>query len=138
MDIEKLLFLIIAIALSVFSMYRKSKKQKQQQQQSIPKREKFDYDFPQQQDPYTPPEPVVIFEQFDIPESQPNYEIYTKKSKKKQKLQNIKAVNFQAENLKNISQDADLENDILLLEDFEGTEIQKAFLYSEIFKNAKN
>jgi hypothetical protein len=55
--------------------------------------------------------------------------------KKKKKHQNNNLANFQAESANNIMQETDLENNILLLGDFEGTEIQKAFLYSEIFKS---
>jgi hypothetical protein len=134
MNLEQIIFLTIAIALSVFSMYRKSKKRKQ----SLPKEEESYHDFPQQQDTSYPPEPVLIFEPFDVPKSPQNFNIHTKKSKKKQKQQNVETVNFQSENSNINLQNADLESDISLLEDFEGKEIQKAFLYREIFKSTKN
>jgi hypothetical protein len=134
MDIEQILFIVIALALSIFSMYRKSKKRKQ----VIPKEEESYHDFSQQQDTIYPPEPVLIIEPFDVSKSPQNFNILTKKNKKKQKQQNTEIVKFQAENPNNNLQVTDLESDISLLEDFEGTEIQKAFLYSEIFKSTKN
>jgi len=134
MDIEKLIFLIIAVALSAFSMYRKTKKQKQ----NLLREENSYPDFLQQEDSYNAPEPVVIFDPFEIPNSQQDLNIHSKKNKKQQKQQNIEATDFQKQTSKNILQTTDLENNISLLEDFEGTEVQKAFLYSEIFKNTKN
>jgi len=134
MDIEKILFLVIAIALSVFSMYRKAKKQKQH----LPKEEDTYQDFQEQENPYYTPDPVVIFDPVETPKSQQNLSTHTKTNKKRQKQQNIEIANFQKDISKNIFQNTDFEDNTSLLEDFEGTEIQKAFLYSEIFKNAKN
>jgi len=138
MDIEKILFIVIALALSVFSLYKKSKKQQQQHQEPVSKEEDFEYDFQQQQELYYPSEPILNFEQKDIQKTPQNFNILTKKEKKREKQTNFETFNLQAENAKNILRNDDLERDIILLEDFEGTEIQKAFLYSEIFKNAKN
>jgi len=134
MDIEQILFLIIAIALSLFSMYRKAKKQKQ----SSPKNEEVYDDFYQEKSPYDISEPVVIFEQNSMANLPQNTKISTKKNQKDKYTQNIKTTNLQIENQKNILQNADLENQSELLDDFDGTEIQKAFLYSEIFKNTIN
>jgi hypothetical protein len=135
MDIEKILFIAIALALSAFSMYKKAKKQKESSQK---REEEIYHDFPQETDPYKTSDPVVVFGQYDAMNLPQYSDISTKKNKKKQKTQNIEATSFQVENSKNISQTTDLENNIGLLEDFEGTEIQKAFLFSEIFKSTKN
>ena len=137
MDLKQILFLIIAIGLSVLSMYRKAKKQKQQTHPLPSDEESYD-DFPSQPDFFDSPEPVVIFDPYDVTKSQQNFNINPKKEKKRQKRENIETVNFQVDNSKNNLQNADLESDIILLEDFEGTELQKAFLYSEIFKSVKN
>ena len=137
MDLEQIIFLVIALLLSVFSMYRKSKKR----QQSLPKEEKeveYEPDFPFPPETYYPPESVVIYEQYVPSKLSENENIYTKKNKKEQKSKNLEVINFQTEKSKKILQDADLESNIILLEDFEGTEIQKAFLYSEIFKKPVN
>jgi len=134
MDIEQIIFLIIALALSVFSMYRKSKKKAQ----SIPDKEESFHDFYQPQEAYNPTEPIVIFEPFDEHKLSSNNNIITKKQKKRQKLQNIETIKPNTKISENFPQDIDLENNNLLLEDFDGTEIQKAFLYSEIFKTLKN
>ena len=133
MDTEQIIFLIIALVLTIFSMYRKSKKQKQSSQ----KEEPVYYDFPDD-DLCKTVEPVVIFGQNEVVNVQQNVDIYTKKNKKTLKMPKIEPVNFQNKNPKNILQNVDLENEIVILRDFEGTEIQKAFLYSEIFKNTKN
>jgi len=134
MDLEKLIFLIIAILLSVFSMYRKSRKKAQ----SIPDKEDSFHDFFEPQEVYNPSEPIIIFEQNDESKLTPTNNILTKNQKKKQKPQNIEKVVPNKENSKIILQDADLESNSLLLENFEGTEIQRAFLYSEIFKTLKD
>jgi len=134
MDIEQILFITIAIALSIFSMYRKAKKQKQ----SFLENEESYHDFPQEQNSYETSEPIVIFEQYNAANSPQNDNISTKKNKKNQYSQNTKTTDSKIENPGNILQNIDLENENLLLEDFEGTEIQKAFLYSEIFKSTIN
>jgi hypothetical protein len=134
MDIEQILFIAIAIALSVFSMYKKSKKQKQSPYEN----ETSNHDFSHNEEPYEIPEPVVIFKQYNAPDLLQNSNISTKKNKKSHHTQNKETSNLQRENSKNISQNTDLEKEISLLEDFDGTEIQKAFLYSEIFKNTKS
>jgi type III secretory pathway component EscV len=74
----------------------------------------------------------------NIPDLQENSNIYSKKSKKKQKLPNIENITHPVEKPEVISQNTDLENEINLLEDFEGSDLQKAFLFSEIFKNTNN
>ncbi|MCL2290510.1 MAG: hypothetical protein FWC34_07400 [Bacteroidetes bacterium] len=135
MDIEQILFIAIAVALSAFSMYKKAKKQKESSRERA---EEVYHDFPEVEDPYKTPNPVVTFDPYDAANLPQYSNIPTKKSKKKQKAQNFETINFQAENPKNASQTTDFENNIGLLEDFEGTEIQKAFLFSEIFKNTKN
>jgi len=135
MDIEQILFIAIAVALSAFSMYKKMKKQKE----TSPERTEEIYDdFPQEPDPYKTSNPVVIFGQYDATNLPQYSNIPTKKNQKKQKAQNAETINIQVENSKNTTQSIDLNEDIRLLEDFEGTEIQKAFLFSEIFKNTKN
>jgi len=103
MDLEKLIFIILALVISIFSMFMKAKKQKH-----------------------------------TVSELQENPNITAKIEKKKQKPQKIEKKNPPVDNSKIISQDIDLETEISLLEDFEGTELQKAFLFSEIFKTAKN
>ena len=139
MDFETILFIALALGFSIFSMYVKSKKQKQQQQrQPFPEQEESCYDFPSHPDSLESIDPIVIFEQYDTTKSTENFDIYTKKEKKKQKTQKFSDINFQAKNPKNTLQNTDLEDNISLLEDFEGTEMQKAFLYSEIFKNPKS
>ncbi len=135
MSLEKIIFITLAFALYAFSMYRKAKRQRESAQQ---KEEEVYSDFPQETETYKTSDSVIIFDSYEA-KNLPQYsDISTKKSKKRQKLQNIEVSNFQVENPKNISQTADLENDIALLGDFEGTELQKAFLFSEIFKNTKN
>jgi hypothetical protein len=111
MDKEQILFLVIAIGFSIFSLYMKSKKQKKQE-------------------PYDTAD--------DVTKSPQNEIIFTKKKQNKSKLQNIAPIDISPEASSDISQNTDLESDIELLPDFEGTEIQKAFLYSELFKHAKN
>jgi len=134
MDIEQIIFLIIALLLSVFSMYKKSKKK----QKTVSQKEESYQDFQQPANFYYPQEPVVNLEQSDVSKLLQNFDIHTKKNKKKQKQQNIEPVNIQEKKATIFLQDADSKSDISLLEDFDGTEIQKAFLYSEIFKNTKN
>jgi hypothetical protein len=135
MDTEKIIFLIIAIALSIFSMYRKAKKQKEASRGEY---EESEHDFLQEEEPFEMTEPVVIFKQQAPSDLLQKSNFSAKKAKKQQNSQTIEATNLIVENTKKNLQDIDLENEITLLEDFEGTEIQKAFLYSEIFKNAKN
>ena len=135
MDTEQLIFLAIAVAISVFGMYIKAKKQKQ----SAPERAEEPYhDFPQEEDPYNPLDPVVIFRQYDIKNSPQNADIATKKNKKNQKTQNTATINTPIKKPENISQNVGSENNTILLEEFEGTELQRAFLFSEIFKNTKS
>jgi len=134
MNIEQIIFLALAIGFSIFSMYVKSKKQKR----SSPEREESYHNFPEEPDSYETLDPVVIFEQIDVTNSPQNFNITTKKHKKTQKAQNIKVTNPPIKTSENTLQNTGLENDIVLLENFEGTEIQKAFLFSEIFKKAKN
>jgi len=135
MSTEQIIFLVLALAFSIFSMYMKSKKQKQQ---SSPKTGESYHDFPQEQNSYETLDPVVIFEQFDVTNSPQCFNIATKKNQKAQKTQNVKTTSPQIKTLENVSQSVGLENDNVLLEDFEGTELQRAFLFSEIFKKSKN
>jgi len=134
MSIEQILFIAIALALSAFSMYQKSKKQRQTARENA---EESYHDFSQDPEPYKTFDPVVIFEHYDATNLSQYSNISTKKNKKKQKTQNLEASNFRIENSENTSQSTDSENNIGLLEDFEGTELQKAFLFSEIFRNTK-
>jgi FtsZ-interacting cell division protein ZipA len=134
MDSEKIIFIILALVFSIFSMFMKSKKQKR----SFPEKEQTDTDFPHELDPFTILNSDPIFEQSNVEHVQENYEFYPKKGKKKQKPQNIEKENSQIENSQKNLQNIDLESEISLLEDFEGSELQKAFVLSEIFKNANN
>jgi hypothetical protein len=133
-DIEKILFITIAIGLSIFSMYRKAKKQSK----SSNGNEEVYQDFQEENNYHELTEPMVIFEHIDAEKSQQNFNIPTKKIKKPISSQNIENANIMVENPKTVLQNTDLEIENELLEGFEGTEIQKAFLYSEIFKSAKN
>jgi len=134
MDLEKLVFIILAIALSVFSIYSKSKKQKR----SAPETGESEPDFPYREDLFTPSRQEVIFEEFDVAKLLQSSDIAPKKHKKKQKAQNFEKPDISSDTPKDILQNIDIMNDNELLGDFEGTEIQKAFLYSEIFKSTKN
>ena len=134
MSIEQLLFIAIALALSAFSMYQKSKKQKQTSRENA---EEPYHDFPQEPEGYKTFDPVVIFERHDATNLPQYSNISTKKNKKRQKAQNLETSNFQIESPQNTSQHTDSENNVRLLEDFGGTELQKAFLFSEIFRNTK-
>jgi len=137
MDTEKLIFIALALVFTIISMFVKSKKQKQ----SLSQDEKMDYDFHQESDQFENSEIEIIFEQNNASNLQKNYRIVSKKSKKEQKIEKIEKIEkkiFQQENVENSLQNTDLENEIALLEAFEGTELQKAFLFSEILKNAKN
>jgi cell shape-determining protein MreC len=115
MDSEKIIFIILAIVFSVFSMVRKAKRQKQPLPENLP-------------------EDVAE----DVENLQKNPIIYSKKEKKKQNLQNLKKEDFRIKSAEIISQDIDSECEKNLLEDFEGSDLQKAFLFSEIFKDVKN
>jgi len=140
MSTEQIIFLALAVGFSIFSMYTKSKKQKQ----SSPEKKYPHHNISQEQNLYESMmdiptvDPVVIFEQFDVTNSLQSFNITTKKNKKVIKTQNVKTTVPQLKTPENISQNIDLEDSIGLLEDFEGTEIQRAFLFSEIFKKSKN
>ena len=134
MDTEKIIFILIAIGLSIFSMYRKAKKQRQSSQ----KYEETNHDFPFEEAPFEMSDPVVIFKQQNASDLLQKQNISTKKSKKQRHLQNIETLKIPQENIQNFPQNTDFESEITLLEDFEGTELQKAFLYSEIFKSTKS
>ena len=134
MDLEKLIFIILAIGLSIFSLYSKSKKQKR----AVIENEESEPDFFHQEDLFAPSTQDEIFEGLDVSKLLQNSNISPKKHKKKVKTQNIENKCSPPESADNISQNSDIMNDSELLGDFEGTEIQKAFLYSEIFKSTKN
>jgi hypothetical protein len=135
MESEKILFIILAIGFSILSMYLKARKKKQA---SYENSETSYQDFSKQEDLYNASEPMVIFEQKNVYDSPQNFNIYPKKNLKKQKAQKIETIPPPVQNAENIIQNRDLEDKTVLLENFEGTELQKAFLYSEIFKNTKN
>ena len=134
MDLEKLIFIILAIGLSIFSMYAKSKKQRR----AVLENEKSEPDFFHQEDLFAPSQSDKIFEEFNISELLQNSNISPKKQKKKPKTENFEKKDSVPKSTQDILQSNDIVNDKVLLEDFEGTEIQKAFLYSEIFKSTKN
>jgi len=135
MDSEQILFIVIALILAAFSLYGKSKQQKKQ---SLPHEENSYHDFLPEEEPIPTSYSVSSPEQHDIINLPQNFDIYTKKNIKKQKTSNIEITNFQSRKPSKKLQKIDLENDIMLLDDFEGTELQKAFLFSEIFKSIKN
>jgi len=135
MDTEQIIFLIFAIAISIFSLYIKSKKKKQSSPENV---EESYHDFSQETDSYNPLDPVVIFKQYNVQDSPKNVDFATKKNKKNQKAQNTETISSPTKTAENTSQNIDSENNIVLLEDFQGTELQRAFLFSEIFKNTKS
>jgi hypothetical protein len=132
-DLEKLIFIILAIGLSIFSMYAKSRKQKQ----TVSEKEESEPDFFYSEESSTPSHPDEVFDEFDVSKLLQNFNISPKKQKKKPKIQNLEKKETPQKNADIILQNNDIVNDADLLEGFEGTEIQKAFLYSEIFKNAQ-
>jgi uncharacterized protein YpmB len=134
MDSEKVIFIILALVFSIFSMYIKSKKQKR----SVPEKEQADTDFSSESDMFTIFHSEQFLRQSEVEYVQENSNIYPKKDKKKTKEQNFKKENLQAKTPKIVSQDIDLESEISLLEGFEGSELQKVFVLSEIFKNTNN
>ena len=69
---------------------------------------------------------------------QEKVDIYSKKTKKKQNIQNIEKSTFSYKNPDFFSQDNDLEKETEISDLFEGTDLQKAFLFGEIFKNVRN
>jgi hypothetical protein len=134
MDKEQIIFLVIALAFTIFSMIMKSKKQKR----AVQSEDIFHSDSLEESDLLKSFESEMIFEPYDVIKSSQNSDFSMKENKKKQKLQNIKTTISPDKTAKPDSQNVDIENETLLLMDFDGTEIQKAFLYSEIFKNVKN
>ena len=135
MSTEQIIFIAIALALSAFSMYQKSKKNKQTARENTA--ESYP-NFPQEPEAYKTPEPFLIFNHYDAANLPQYSNISTKKNKKKQKPQNFETSNFQIKSPEISSQSTNLENNTELLEGFEGTELQKAFLFSEIFRNTKS
>lgn len=113
-------------------MFLKAKKQKQSTSE---KGLKYDY-LPQETESYQNEDLGMIIQHYNRSDTVENSHIVSKKNKKKLQIQNKENVNFQVENEQNILQNTEFEKEIELLEHFEGTELQKAFLYSEIFKNA--
>jgi hypothetical protein len=134
MDLEKIIFIVLALLFSIFSMFMKSKKQKR----TLPENERTDKDFSYESASFSILNQDAFLKSANIANLQENSNIYPKKSKKKQKLSNIEQESSHMENSKTILQNVDSETEIGLLEDFKGSELQKAFLFSEIFKNAKN
>jgi len=135
MDTEKIVFLVLAIVFTVVSMFIKSKKQKQ----PLPENEESDQGF------FYPSETSQKnsdfdenFERINVTKMFQNSNISTKNKKIKQKPQKNEVFDFPSKTPADHLQDVDTERDLALLEDYEGTEIQKAFLYSEIFKNIKS
>ena len=134
MDTEKIIFIVLALVFTVISMLIKSKKQKPHTQQI----EESDGEFQNEESRYNDSNLDMIFQQLNVSNLQKNYDFVSKTGKKKSKKIVSEKENFPKETIHKNLQDADSEKEIGLLEDFEGTELQKAFLYSEIFKNAKN
>jgi len=127
---EQIIFLIIALSLAVFSMYMKSKKLKN----ALPKEEDSDHLFQQDSIQYDSLESEIIFEPYNATKSSQNSDFRSKKNKKFKKLQNSETQHTNNNSSQIHSQFTDLESDVCLLEEFEGTELQKAFLYSEILQ----
>ena len=134
MDLEQLIILIFAIGFSIVGMVLKSKKQKQAQ----PRAEDYFEDL------QLPPEPAIRYDPELLPESLEEIKtsqkrnIYSKFNKNSKNPKKSEEVGAGYKEDKDTTQVVDLENDIELLEPFEGTELQKAFLYSIIFNNTKN
>jgi len=131
MDTEKILFIIIALVFSIFSMFLKSKKQKS----SLHKKEEPDDLFLNESESMFFLNSDDLLNKSDVSDLQKNVNIYSKKNKKKSKEPNRKKERIQIENAEKLSQNIDLEIEESMLEGFEGSELQKAFLYSEIFKS---
>jgi hypothetical protein len=132
MDTEKIIFIALALVFSIISMFVKAKKQRQSTSEKDIKYDHFDYE----KESYQNENLDIHFQPYNTSNIAENFQFTSKKNKKKIKIQNVKNVNFQVENDQNFLQNTELENESELLEHFEGTELQKAFLYSEIFKNA--
>jgi len=115
-------------------MLLKSKKKRQ----PILQEEESDHIFAQETDFLINSNFDTIFEQNNDTVLQQNANIYSKNSPKKKNKQKIDKENFQKEDSNKSLQNIDSEGEIALLEDFNGTELQKAFLYGEIFKCVKN
>ncbi|MDR2972845.1 MAG: hypothetical protein LBU83_13125 [Bacteroidales bacterium] len=130
MDIKKILFITFALAFSILSMYLKTKKQKS----SLPKKEESNNDYDSISDLVFDSEIEVNYGNKDVSKMFQNTKNFSKKNKNKQKSQNFKVSEFQSKSSDSVLQNTDIETENVLLGDFEGTEIQKAFLYSEIFK----
>jgi hypothetical protein len=135
METEQIIFIIIALALTIFSMYKKAKKQKQNQ--PVPKEEESYPIFLDETDSLKEFDPAFFYQQNDV-DMQENQIFSSKKAKKRPIVQNIEKKCFSNETLKNNFQSPDLEEETELLGAFEGSDLQKAFLYSEVFKNVKN
>ena len=131
MDSEKIIFIILALVFSIFSMLTKKKKEKQ----TTYEKEQTDTDFPDNLDSNTLLNKDYFFKQSEVEYLQKNSKTYPKKNKKKQQEENFAKENFAKETPQIILQNVDLENENSLLENFEGSELQKAFLYGEIFKS---
>ena len=131
---EQIIFLILPIVFSIFSLYMKSKKQRAQTLEA----EKISPDFEPQNTPFLTQELDTIFEAYNVAKLSQNGNYLKKNTQNTPKRKKTETVDIVPKNPANDLHNIDLENDIELLQDFEGTEIQKAFLYSEIFKYAKN
>jgi len=134
MDSEKIIFIVLALVFTVISMLIKSKKQKPSPQPM----EESDEELLYEQGKYNDSNLDMNFQPLNVSNLQENYNFVSKTGKKKSKKIVSEKEIFPKESIHNNLQDTDSEKEIGLLEDFEGTELQKAFLYSEIFKNAKN
>ena len=115
-------------------MYSKSKKQ----QRAASGQAKPEPDFLQSEDSLLHLFSIENSEETEVTKLLKNLQNSPKKQKKKSKMQNLEKTDIPPKTPHHISQDSDIMNDSDLLGGFEGTEIQKAFLYSEIFKNTKN
>ncbi|MDR0206168.1 MAG: hypothetical protein LBI45_02790 [Bacteroidales bacterium] len=135
MATEQIIFILIALALSIFSLYKKSKRQKQHQTES--EEEENLPIFLKKDDSFIEAEPVFFYQQNDV-NMQEKLNIYSKQGKKKQKTQNIGKRDFPKINPEITLQEIDLEKETETSDLFEGTDLQKAFLFGEIFKNVRN
>lgn len=141
MDIEQIIFILIAIGLSIFSMYKKAKSKQDTIPEEVDEQENYQKSYPQyEQDtvsqetdnPYYEKPIIVNYDTLYGSEYADNFTQKTPKTIKSKRLP--QKPDFQTITTQNQSKLIDYQNDNEELIDFEGTELQKAFLYSEIIK----